>query len=69
MADMVSKLVEGSDMGRVLQKCIDRVNVPDCVKAYLSDFVYMVYHVTSHIEHTVKLFCIHYYFVLLKSPS
>ena len=69
MADKVSNLIECSDMGRLLQKCIDRVNVLDCVKAYLSDFVYMVYHVTSDTEHTVKLFYIHYYFVLPKSPS
>lgn len=49
----VSDIVESSELGRVLQKCLNEVNVMECVTAYLSDFVHMVYHVTSKEEHKV----------------
>lgn len=48
----VSGIMENTPIGKVLQK--HEVNIMDCVKAYLSDFVHMVYHVTSVKEHEVK---------------
>lgn len=48
----VSGIIENTPIGKVLQK--REVNIMDCVKAYLSDFVHMVYHVTSVREHEVK---------------
>eukprot|EP00105_Crassostrea_gigas_P007930 XP_011422347.1 PREDICTED: E3 ubiquitin-protein ligase rnf213-alpha isoform X2 [Crassostrea gigas] len=45
----VSGIIENTPIGKVLQK--REVNIMDCVKAYLSDFVHMVYHVTSVREH------------------
>lgn len=50
----VSNIMETTTLGKVLQKCLSEVNFMDCVKAYLSDFVHMVYHVTSQKEHGVK---------------
>uniref|UniRef100_A0A8W8MG84 B box-type domain-containing protein n=1 Tax=Magallana gigas TaxID=29159 RepID=A0A8W8MG84_MAGGI len=44
-------IVEKTTLGKVLQKCLSEVKVIDCLKAYLSDFVHMVYHVTSQEEH------------------
>nr|XP_022293483.1 E3 ubiquitin-protein ligase rnf213-alpha-like isoform X1 [Crassostrea virginica] len=55
MIQRVSNIIESSELGRVLQKCLNEVKVMECVTAYLSDFVHMVYHVTSKEEH--KLVC------------
>lgn len=48
----VSGIIENTPMGKVLQKRV--VNIMDFVKAYLSDYVHMVYHVTGVKEHEVK---------------
>lgn len=53
MIQRVSNIIESSELGRVLQKCLNEVKVMECVTAYLSDFVHMVYHVTSKEEHKV----------------
>ena len=53
MIQRVSNIIESSELGRVLQKCLNEVKVMECVTAYLSDFVQMVYHVTSKEEHKV----------------
>nr|XP_034331576.1 E3 ubiquitin-protein ligase rnf213-alpha [Crassostrea gigas] len=47
----VLDIIEKTTLGKVLQKCLSEVKVMDCLKAYLSDFVHMVYHVTSQEEH------------------
>lgn len=57
----VAGIIENAALGKVLQKCLSEVKVTECVEAYLSDFVHMVYHVTSVEEHQV---C----FRSLKSP-
>lgn len=50
----VLDIIEKTTLGKVLQKCLSEVKVMDCLKAYLSDFVHMVYHVTSQEEHGVQ---------------
>lgn len=50
----VLDIIEKTTLGKVLQKCLSEVKVIDCVKAYMSDFVHMVYHVTSKEEHGVQ---------------
>ncbi|XP_061169274.1 E3 ubiquitin-protein ligase rnf213-alpha-like [Saccostrea echinata] len=47
----VTGIIENTSLGKVLQKCLGEVKVPEFVKPYLSDFVHMVYHVTSVEEH------------------
>ncbi|XP_062573630.1 E3 ubiquitin-protein ligase rnf213-alpha-like, partial [Saccostrea cucullata] len=47
----VTDVIENTPIGKVLQKCLCKVGVLEFVKPYLSDFVYMVYHVTSVEEH------------------
>lgn len=54
----VLDIIEKTTLGKVLQKCLSGVKVMDCLKAYLSDFVHMVYHVTSQEEHGVQYLCI-----------
>lgn len=55
----VSNIIEKATFGKVLQKCLYEVKVMDCVRAYLSDFVHMVYHVTNQQEHGVKQLCLY----------
>ncbi|XP_056014152.1 E3 ubiquitin-protein ligase rnf213-alpha-like isoform X2 [Ostrea edulis] len=47
----VAGIIENAALGKVLQKCLSEVKATECVEAYLSDFVHMVYHVTSVEEH------------------
>ncbi|XP_062600033.1 E3 ubiquitin-protein ligase rnf213-alpha-like, partial [Saccostrea cucullata] len=51
LVQRVTNIIENTPIGKVLQKCLCEVRVPEFVKTYLSDFVYMVYHVTSVEEH------------------
>lgn len=54
MVVRVTAIIEETSLGKVICKCLSDVRVMDFVKAYLSDFVHMVYHEASQEEHGVK---------------